>query len=168
MKFVRKYIWSYDTIISIIISFVCMCFLPDYIGGELVKDLLGMGIGVLSIIFSIFFAALAFIISASDDEFVSFLEKKGLFTKLINTFRWTVGSLFFALFYSILLYVVTAFRLSLNSTFQISEILMVIFCFMFFYSLLATIESTNDAIRYSKTRITFVELMKQNGNEQQE
>jgi len=130
--------------------------LPNWVGGDLIKDLLGMGIGVLSLIFSIFFAALAFIISASDDEFVEFLENDGLFSRLINTFKWTVGSLFFALLYSIILYVISSFRMSLNTSFEMSEWFLGLFSFMFFYSLIATMLSTNDAIKYSKTRIKYI------------
>lgn len=121
-------------------------------------SLLEMGIGVLSIIFSIFFAALAFIISASDDEFVAFLEKDGLFTRLIGSFKWTVLSLFLALIYSIIIYVITSFGMSKDESFEMSEYVMTVFCFVFFYSLIATLLSTNDAIRYSKTRIRFIQM----------
>jgi len=160
MNFFRTYILSYDTLIALLLTIGCLIFLPDWIKGDLIKDLLSMGIGVLSIIFSIFFAALAFIIGASDDEFVAFLEEDGLFSTLINTFKWTVISLFVALLYSIFIYIIIAFKISQDDTYVFSEILMAIFCFLFFYSLIATMTSTNDAIKYSKRRITFVSLKK--------
>lgn len=156
IKIFRKYILSFDTIFSLVASFLCLYFSPSLIVGDLIKDLLGMGIGVLSIIFSIFFATLAFIISASDDNFVSFLEEEGLFTDLINSFKWTVGSLFVSLFFSIIIYSITTFNISYNESFEMSEYILSVFCFLFFYSLIATILSTNDAIKYSKARIRFI------------
>jgi hypothetical protein len=155
-KIFIKYIWSFDTIFSLITSMMCIYFLPNFINGDLAKDLLSMGIGVLSIIFSIFFAAIAFIISASDDKFVSFLEEEGLFTDLINSFKWTVGSLFIALFFSIIIYSITSFNITYNEDFKVNEYILCVFCFLFFYSLIATILSTNDAIKYSKSRIKYI------------
>lgn len=157
-KFFTTYIYSYDTIIAFVLAILCIYFLPTWVGGALIMSLLEMGIGVLSIIFSIFFAALAFIISASDDEFVAFLEKDGLFTRLIGSFKWTVLSLFLALIYSIIIYVITSFGMSKDESFEMSEYVMTVFCFVFFYSLIATLLSTNDAIRYSKTRIRFIQM----------
>lgn len=168
ISFIKIYILSYDTILSLIISFIGLYFLPNCVDGELVKDLLGVGIGVLSIVFLIFFAALAFIISASDDEFVSFLEETGLFSQLIDTFKWTVGSLFISLLYSIVLYVIVAFNLSFNDDFKINEYLIALFCFLFFYSLFATVLSTNDAIKYSKKRITYIEISQRLKKEDEE
>lgn len=125
-----------------------------------------MGIGVLSIVFSIFFAALAFIISASDDDFVSFIEEKGLFTKIVNTFKWTVLSLFVALIYAILIYIVASYSIQYKNkndeTFLHISII-AIYCFLFFYSLIATLLSTNDAIKYSKKRVKFVRKKKDMG-----
>ncbi|MBO0329880.1 hypothetical protein [[Muricauda] lutisoli] len=168
MKLLKRYILSYDTIIALFLTIACLFFLQSWVDGNLIKDLLSMGIGVLSIIFSIFFAALAFIIGASDDEFVSFLEETGLFTALIGSFRWTVGSLFIALLYSIFTYILITFKLSENKCFVFSEWIVVIFCFLFFYSLIATMISTNDAIRYSKRRIKFVNLKKVDKKVQEE
>ncbi|WP_046745543.1 hypothetical protein [Kordia zhangzhouensis] len=163
----RTYIYSYDTIIAVTLTILCVFFMPSWTKGELIKDLLGMGIGVISIVFSIFFAALAFIIGASDDEFVSFLEEYGLFTKLINTFKWTVFSLFVSLLYSIIIYVIIAFKLSESKTFIFHETLITIFCFLFFYSLIATMQSTNDAIKYAKRRIKFTQIKKANSEQKE-
>ena len=154
-EFINIYVISYDTIIALILSAICLYLIPEWVGGGLVKDLLGMGIGVLSIIFSIFFAALAFIMSSSDNEFVKFLEKDKIFTGIINTFKWTVGSLFVALLYSIIVYIAIAFKNELSENFVFSKYIIGLFCFLFFYSLIATILSTQDAIKYSNARIDF-------------
>jgi len=109
MKFVKKYILSLDTIISLLLTFACFYFLENWIKLTLAKSLFEMGIGVLSIIFSIFFATLAFIISASDDDFVKFLEEDSLFTELVESFKWTVFVLFFSLFYSVVCFIILTF-----------------------------------------------------------
>ncbi|MBR9916049.1 MAG: hypothetical protein GYB32_14750 [Algicola sp.] len=127
---------------------------------DLSLSLLEMGINVLSITFSIFFAALAFIMSSSDDEFVRFLEEDNLFSKLIGTFKWTVGSLFIALFYSIITYVIASFCAAGDRFEKFSEIILGGFCFLFFYSMIATILSTSDAVKYTQRRIKFVSNVK--------
>lgn len=167
-RFFKTYVFSYDTIIGIVLSVLCIWFLPSWVSGSLIIGLLEMGIGVLSIIFSIFFAALAFIISASDDEFVGFLEEDGFFTRLINSFKWTVLSLFIALIYSIVIYTIASFGMAESERFEMSEYVLMIFCFLFFYSLIATLLSTNDAIRYSKTRVRYIQIKKENSRNDQE
>lgn len=158
MKFIRTYILSYDTATASVLTILCIYFAPTRIDVELASTLLDMGIGVLSITFSIFFAALAFIISASDDDFVKFLEEEKLFTSIINSFKFTVGSLFCALIYSIIIFVIITFGKSSGDFKSIPELYIALFCFLFFYSLVATIISTNDAIRYSKARVKFIKL----------
>ncbi len=158
MTYIKKYILAFDTSISLILTLSLIYFAPESVSGKLIKDLLGIGISTLSVIFSIFFAALAFIISASDDEFVSFLEEEGLFTQLINHFKWTVGSLFIALVYSLIFYAVISFQLEQDANYNIIIYPLALFTFLLFYSLIATILSTNDAIRYSKTRLKFLQI----------
>ena len=162
IKLIKKYILSYDVIISIMLSVSCFIYFPEWIQVELIKDILSMGIGVLSIIFSIFFATLAFVISSSDDEFVSFLEEYGLFTRIINSFKWTVGSLFVSLIYSIIIYSISTINFYKEDKYLMSKYVLVIFCFLFFYSLIATLISTFDAITYSKKRIEHLKIMKKN------
>lgn len=167
MKILKTYVLAFDTTLSLIVALLFLYLSPENISGNLSKDLLGIGIGTLSIIFSIFFAALAFIISASDDEFVAFLEEEGLFTELINLFKWTVGSLFVALLYSLFLYGFVAFGLDSNKDFSINSYYLAGFCLLFFYSLIATMLSTNDAIKYSKARIKYIRGKRKNQNQRE-
>jgi hypothetical protein len=124
-------------------------------------DLFGMGIGVLSITFSVLFASLAFIISSSDDSFVAFLEEDGgVFTEIVNTYTWTVGSLFIGLIYSIIVYSISAFKISIYDDQEINNLFIVIFGFLFFYGLIATLLSTTSAIKYTKRRIDYTKRQK--------
>jgi len=157
---INKYILSLDTIVAMVFSAIAVLFLPDCVDGGLCKDLLNTGISVLSIIFSIFFAALAFIISSSDDEFVLFLEEENLFTELVYSFKWTLWSLFLALMYSLVIYIIVLFKYSGNDRFCLHESAIWIFCFMFFYSLVATMLSTKDAILYAQKMSRYVIITK--------
>lgn len=152
----KQYIISLDTIIAAGVTAVVILLLPCRVSGILVSEWLSMGISVLSIVFSIFFATLAFIISATDNEFIRFLEKNGDFTSIVNTFKWTLLSLFVSLIYSILLYGFVSYRVNACKGFVLNEWFMGAFVLMFFYSLVATILSTNDAIKFSEVRTKFI------------
>lgn len=130
--------------------------LPEMLPNDLVKDYYNVGISVLSIVFSVFFAALAVIITASDDEFVTFLEVTGDYSRLVGTFKFTLGLLFAALILSILLYVYTAARIA-HKILEQNKLCCTVFSFLFFWSLLAAFLSSYDAIKYSEFRKRFAE-----------
>jgi len=162
VKYFKKYILSFDTLIAFIASGVSFYAMPDYVSFDLSISIFEMGIGVLSITFSIFFAALAFIISSSDDDFVSFLQELKVYDKIINTFTITVVSLFVALVYSILAFIFTSFYKYKDASLSLNEWFLAIFCFLFFYSLIATALSTNDALKYSERRLRFINISRKN------
>ena len=74
----RAVVVSWDFILSLAIAATFGFWLPLWVPNELTKDYYGIGISVLSIVFSLFFAALAVVITASDDDFVMFLEAHGI------------------------------------------------------------------------------------------
>lgn len=164
MKELKKHILSIHALLALIFTVVAVIYLPDFVNSELSKSLLSIGTSVLALVFSISFAALAFIISASDDKFVVFLEKEGAFSELINTFKWTLLSLSLALIYTLLLYITIAFRYSRNHTFEVHEVTIWIFCFLFFYSLFGSMINIRDTIIYSRNRLEYLEIMERNKN----
>ncbi len=123
----------------------------------LVKDFYGTGIGVLSILFSVFFAALAIIISSSDDDFVAFLEEDASYTRIVNTFRFTLVLLFVALLFSLCLYGYTSIRLHAGFLYQ-SRWWSLIFEFLFLYALLAGLAASLDSVSYSQHRSRFISI----------
>lgn len=131
-------------------------WLPYQLPTDLAKDYYGIGISVLSIVFSVFFAALAVIITASDDDFVSFLDAEGDYTELIFNFRFTLGLLFFALIYSLALYAYTAARIS-NSVKHQRSPFVIAFSFLFLWALFAAACSAYDAIKYAEYRKKFLQ-----------
>ena len=151
----REIIMSWDFLASLIIAgFSYFLFRPE-IKSDFAKDMYGIGISVLAIVFSVYFAALAIIISSGDNEFVEFLETRGYYSIIIGAFQFSLAVLFIALIYSVVAYTITAY----NSSNQISSQPIVWFClfmFLFPYGLFATANSSLDAIKYAEYRVKFL------------
>lgn len=155
MKFLRSIVLSWDFWIAIaaaVLAFVCM---PGSVLNGFAKDIYGVGISVLSIVFSVYFAALAIIISSSDDDFVRYLESGGHYSRIVATFEWTLSWLFIALIYSIVVYMLTSLWANLSQMEQ-PKWMYVVFCLLFTYSLFAAFFATGDALKYAKYRARFV------------
>ncbi|MEB3308631.1 MAG: hypothetical protein VKJ02_00190 [Snowella sp.] len=152
-----------DILVSLLIALIVWYISPDKILNEFSRDIYSVGITVLSIVFSVYFAALAIMISSSDDEFVEFLEQDGGYTTLISNFRFALGVLLFALVYSIVLYTVTTVWFYSKKVEQ-SEYLFILFVFISIYGLLATFAASSDAINYALYRAKFLRLRKKHDN----
>ena len=166
MKFFNTYIKSPDTAISLLLS-VIMCFvLPTYIKADFALSFYNIGITVLSIIFSLFFAALAIIMSSTDNDFIDFLEDENdkAFTGLMETFKVVLIALFVSLMYSIVLYTTTDYYIKLHSAeiAKQTKSLFIIFQFLFTYSLIATALSISDTLKFTSVRTKFLSSRKKN------
>lgn len=137
--------------LSLIVAYV----LPYCVSNEFAHDLYGIGISVLSIVFSVYFAALAIIISSSDDDFVRFLEEEGDYIAIISTFEFSLAALFVALFYSLIMYAFTSAWISYKFESQ-PYWWLGIFTFLFLYGLFAALNSTRDSITYAKFRTRYL------------
>ena len=164
---ISNIILSWDFVIAIILTLVTALILPSYLELEFCKSFFSIGISVLSIIFSIFFAALAIIMASSDNDFIEFLEENGDFTALLDTFKITLVMLFVSLIYSIILYVITDYYIStLNcQTVNQHKTFFLIFEFLFCYSLLATGLSVKDTIIFSNFRARYLSQKNKKDNE---
>jgi len=154
--------WSWDFVVAFPLSLFVGQILPYWVSNEFAHDLYGIGISVLSIVFSVYFAALAIIISSSDDDFVRFLEEDGDYTAIISTFQFSLAALFVALIYSLVMYAFTAAWISHKYESQPFWWLG-IFSFLFFYGLFAALTSTLDSIRYAKFRTKYLRSKKSTG-----
>jgi hypothetical protein len=152
---IRRVILSPDLIASVLLSFITAVFCPSLISISMAKDFYGVGISVLSIVFSVFFAALAIIMSAGDNEFVAFLHENGAYSEIIWNFRFTVIILFTSLLVSLTEYVYTGFRISHKAEWH-SKWFFVLFLLCFSYSLLAACLAVIDAIKYSGVRVQYL------------
>lgn len=157
--FIRKMnsiLLSWDFISTAVISLILVFLLPPYIPLKLVKEVSNIYITILAITFSIFFAALAIIISSSNDEFILFLEKDdGLFTSIIWTYKITLFINFIALLLSVVIFIISAIFLEKDFGYQHKWIITV-GTSMFLYSCFSVLSSILDSVKYSSKRIKYL------------
>jgi hypothetical protein len=147
-----KEILHWDLYAGVIAALVVYFVLPVTVSSAASKELYYAGITVLAIVFAVFFAALAIIMSATDSEFVIFLEKTRDYTGLISTFKYTLALLFISLLISLGLF----FLSDVTTSAQQSRWLVGIFVFFFIYSLFATVSAVIDSIKYTERRVEFL------------
>lgn len=152
---IRSLIISWDWVLAIIVIIIIWIFLPSNLTYLMVKDVYGVSINILSIVFSVFFAALAILITAGDNEFVNFLEKDGSYSRIIWTYEFTLILLAISLIFSIIFYVTSLSRAE-HATDEYPTLVLLFFGFMFLYSLFAVFQSSLDIIRYAKCRSRFL------------
>jgi hypothetical protein len=157
----RHVIFGWDLLLALL-GAICMAVVfPAWLPTDFAKDLYGVGISVLSILFAVYFAALAIIMASSDDEFVTFLDEQGDYTLLIATFKMALFILFCALLVALCFYTYTSFRIA-NHFGEQRKWWVVGFGFLFLWGLFAAFLSTRDAILYSKYRSRFLALRRNN------
>ncbi len=156
MKF-KNIIFSGDLLIATLIALGVYFFTPHALPIAVVKDIIGVAVAVIAITFAVFVASFAIIISASDNEFVSFLEQSGGYTQIIKTTHYALLWQFAALIFAMLLYGGTAFAMD-NHLSTEPKLLFVIYAFIFFYSLFASMYSTLDTVKYADARARFLRL----------
>jgi hypothetical protein len=150
-------ILSWDFVVSIVGALVVATILPDMIETEFSASFYMVGITVLSIIFSLFFAALAILMSSTDNDFIIYLEEKKQFTRLMASFKFTLALLFASLIYSIILYVVSDYDIKKSHIpKEQSKWFFCGFVFLFSYGLLATAFSIKDTISFTHFRTKFL------------
>jgi hypothetical protein len=153
----RKVLVSWDFGAAVALLAATAAFAPARVPNVLVKDFYGAAIAVLSILFSVFFAALAIIMSSSDDDFVAFLEEEKGYTRIVSTFRFTLILLFMALLTALFLYVYTSVRLQAKVEYQ-SRWWSLIFGPLFLYALVAAFLASLDSVSYAKHRSRFISI----------
>jgi len=151
--------WSWDFVFALVLCITSAIIFPKKISNEIAHDIYGVGISVLSIVFSVYFAALAIIMSSSDDSFVLFLEEEEDYTTILNAFRFTIFALFVGLFYSLIVYGITS-ALSGHGCKSQTKWFMVLFIGLFSFGLFAAFNSTKDSITYAKLRSRFLKKSK--------
>lgn len=163
---IKSILLSYDTAVAFAITIVIMFFLPTTIRADFAMSFYSVGISVLSIVFSLFFTALAIIMSSSDNDFINYLEEKGRYSFLMFTFKVTLTSLFLSLCYSIFIYVYMDFFIKHKSPdYKISSLFFLVFVLLFTYSLAASLLSVKDTISFSKYRLLYLNVLKKEKEE---
>lgn len=147
---------------SLLITIALALVVRQCMSLDLAKEILGVSISTLAIVFSVFFAALAVLITAGDNEFVRFLQEDGSYTEIIWTFKFSLLILFFALIVSIVLFVVVLSYGDLGQTFYFPRWMLAIFVFITVYALFVAASSSLDAIKYAEYRAKYLEITRQN------
>jgi hypothetical protein len=158
---IGEVLFSWDTGCAMFVVGIATWILPDQVQGSFAKDVYGVGIAVLSTISPMFFAALAIITSLSDNEYIDFLEENGTYTALIEVFGFALSVMLTVLVGSIVFYCFTVFHLQ-NPHYTQSKFLTICFLGGFFYSLIAGILASVDAIKYLKYRTKYLNIKRKN------
>lgn len=164
MRRFKALINSWDFIIAIICAIITSYLLPEYINMKFALSFYNVAMTVLSIIFSLFFTAMAIIMSSSDNDFIEFLEESNTFTELLWSFKVTLFILFMSLILSIILFSGTSYWIETKNNevwIQHSNIL-IILEFFFIYGMLATWFCIMDTVKFSQYRSIFLKNSKQN------
>ncbi|WP_177735128.1 hypothetical protein [Flavobacterium inviolabile] len=140
MRRIKAVIKSWDFVIALLSTITTYLLLPDYVNMKFALSFYNVAMTVLSIIFSLFFTAMAILMSSSDNDFIEFLEERNTFTELLWSFKFTLFILFTSLVLSIILYNGTSFWLETNyrDVWLQKSILFLTLEFCFLYGILAT------------------------------
>ena len=76
MRRLRALVISWDFMIALLSVIITFFLLPEFVNIKFALSFYNVAMTVLSIIFSLFFTAMAIIMSSSDNDFIAFLEKK--------------------------------------------------------------------------------------------
>lgn len=164
MRRIKSIIKGYDFAISILLTLATAYILPDYINMKFALSFFNVCMTILSIIFSLFFAAMAILVSSSDNDFIDFLEEKKVFTELLWSFKFTLSILFLSLIISIFFYLGTSYWLETYDKFRWLQYkwLSLLLLFFFIYGMLATWMSVIDIVKFSSFRLKFLKQQRDN------
>lgn len=144
-----------DAFVSLILVVILVAFVPRSFPLVVARDFYALGASVLSIVFSVFTASLAIIISSPDDKFVQFLEAEDLYADILFGFKFTLLALFVALVYCIAAFGWTSYQNAQDITVQHSAGFITgsaLIC----YALAATLTSSIAAIRHARARADYL------------
>ncbi len=158
--FFRRILLSWDWIAALGIVAATSYRIFENPSVQYANKLYEIGISVLAIVFSLFLASLAVLITAADNEFVRFLEEDGSYTKIVATFKVTFALLSISLVLSIVLYAITLREVQMDPQAMASKWLLLGFSFLGVYSLLATVQSSLDMLKYAELRVRFLRITK--------
>ncbi|MDE4541342.1 hypothetical protein [Thermoanaerobacterium sp. R66] len=153
---IKAIIFCWDFIFSLIISLFLLFILKGNLNGTFLKDIYNTGVTVLSILFTIFFAALAIIISSWNDDFIKLLEEDNDFINLLHNFRYSLKVTFITLIITIFLYTYTNYNIIKNNNYVQIKYIPIIFSFVFFYSLFTIFNSALDSIKFVENMVRYI------------
>jgi hypothetical protein len=147
---------AWDLFAAIICAVLYVFLLTTPVTAEIIKEITALVVSTLSIIFSVFFAALAVLITSGDNEFVKFLQKFGAYSEIIWSYKFTLLVIFIALLFSIILYITALFEIPKRVPGVYPLIIMTPYVFLTIYALFCTMSSAIDAIKYAEYRTKYL------------
>ncbi|KAF2341570.1 hypothetical protein [Flavobacterium tistrianum] len=157
---IKSIILCWDFGLTFLVTLLTFFILPDFIIMKFTLSFYNVAMTVLSIIFSLFFTAMAIIMSSSDNDFIEFLEERNTFTELLWSFKFTLLVLFVSLILSILMYCTTSYWLETyeeaNCIWWQSKIFLLVLEFLFLYGMFATWMCIIDTVKFSKFRSKYL------------
>lgn len=165
MRRLKSMFISWDFLATVLVTAATYYIMPDYLNMKFLLSVYNMSITILALIFSLFFAALAIIMSSSQNDFIDFLEEENLFSELLWSFKLTLIMLFVSLIYSIVLYTGTSFFVeTYGEQWLQSGMFFLVLSALFTYSMGATCVSVYDTIIFSEFRSKFERSTKNKDN----
>ncbi|MFN2303448.1 MAG: hypothetical protein ACK2TV_06920 [Anaerolineales bacterium] len=160
---IKSVVLSWDFLTALLIIVVFALIVPVTLPVGIAREIFSVSVSVLSIVFSIFFAALAVVMTAGDNQFVGFLKRYELYEPILWSYRLTLLLLFFSLLLSLILYI-AILPMSANVMLQEPDPaypswILLIFGFFAFWSLFATANAALDAIRYAQYRASYMDII---------
>lgn len=164
MRRIKSFIISWDFGAALLVGTALYFMLPEYLNMNFLLSVYYILITVLTIIFPLFFAAFAILISSSDTDFIRFLEENNLYTELLWSFKVTLNMLLISLIYSIILYARTSYSIELHkpAIWGQHNLFFIALASLFTYSMVSTFLCIYDTLEFSKARAKFIDQMNQN------
>lgn len=153
---IKNIIVSWDTLCSLIIAMIFYFLSSNEIPAENAIKIFEISITVLALFFSVFFAGLAVLITAGDDDFITFLQETNTYRRIINFFKYTMVVIFIALMVSVSLYVITIPITNTKIFYYFPKTIISIHIFIASYALFCSLLSVFDAIKYAERRAQFI------------
>ena len=152
--YLKRIVYSWDLLLAVALTVAFALVTPTQLISSVAKDISATLVSLLAIIFSVFFAALAVIIAAGDNDFVAFVAEDGTYYEIIWSYKYTLVLLFVALMTSVFLFF---YAVLLDAgqiyPFQVPTGWLVVgTSFLAFYALFATMNSALDSIKHAKYR----------------
>jgi hypothetical protein len=155
----KRIIFAGDFGLALVVVVAMLFLVPSNVNVNIAKDIFEISVSVLSIVFSIFFAGLAILITAGDNEFVRFLEEDGSYRSIVWSFKFTLFVLFCALLFAIVLFASVLPFSGPASQYIFPKWLLIAFGFSASYSLFAVFSASLDAIKYAEYRVRFIKIV---------
>jgi hypothetical protein len=153
----RSIVLSWDFWAALLAAGLMSVLVGSPVTMSVARDLFGVSITALSIIFSVFFAALAVLITSGDNEFYRFMHQHGFQRRIMWSFKVTLLLLFVSLVAAMCLYILASPDANdpQRSALPYPALPLVAFGWLAFYALFAAISSCLDAIKYAEYREKF-------------